>query len=882
MKSPLKASQVKWIEEDLADRGLHYEPLREDLLDHICIRVEALMEEGEDFPTAYAKALQDFPTGVGRIEKRTRNHLHPMTLIRSYFTVAFRNLWRHKWHSTINLLGLTVGMSACLLIFVFIRFELSYDKQHPVKNLYRLFSTIEQGNGEVIHTAFSGAPWGPAMVEEFPEIKDMARFMKYRLDVSVAVKSTQEQFLESAWMWGDQSALELFDLPLLQGDRKTALNNPNTVVISEATAQKYFGSEAPLGQVISYNNEVDLIVTGVMANMPENVHFKADVIASFNTLDSFWSIIDNWSILYYYTYFELTPGADIDKLEADFPKFFQSHIGADWVERRSASLQKVADIHLSSNLSSELKLNARQEDLLVLLSVAIILLFLACSNFINLNLARSLTRVREVGIRKVMGGLRIDLVFQFVIESTVLVSAAMLLALVLAESVLPALNDLLGLPLRLLQGNDPYLWLFVLLSFLFLSGASGILPAWSAARTKTVIALKGKWQHKVSRWSVRDTLLFFQFAICTALAIAIVTIQEQQDYLKNKDLGFEQEQLLMLSTTGMATADLDLVKESLQEIPAVESVTITSHKLVGDQPYHANYAFTQPNKGTDTLSLGRLHIDHDFLTTYGVKLLNGRDLNASISSDTAAFLINETTARSLGLSVDADLTGVRIDYLTQGEEGRYPRSGPVVGIVEDFHFESLHHAIEGFVMDIQLPRSHFIACRVVGNEANEISSLVSERVKDVLPELEPEPFWLDAQLTSLYRAEQKLGRLIGIGTAIALCLAMTGLLGLVFQIAAAKRREVGVRKVLGAKVAGILLLFSGQFMRHIVLSFLLTWPLAYYWMQQWLDNFSYRISISLTVFLLCSAGVLLLAIVVISLSSLRTARMNPADSLRYD
>lgn len=566
----LKKSQVNYIKDDLLSRGISYTPLQEDVLDHICIAVETEMNSGARFEDTYRKVLKQFyPNSVRDLQKQTLSILNPMTLISSYLRTTFRNLGRHKWYTAINLLGLTTGLTICLLIFLFVRYELSYDRQHPEKNLYRLTSTIAQTNGQTINTALTGAPWGPVMVEEYPELLDVARFMKYRLDVLLSYPKSNEHFYELGLIWADQSALQFFDLPLVQGDRKSALEQPNSVIISETTAKKYFGDGSALGEVLTYNNEVDLMVTGVMRDMPENVHFKADIIASFNTLQGFWRTINSWTIQYYYTYFNIQDGANIQSLEARFPDFFKKHIGNEWAANRSVQLQAVSNIHLKSDLSSELKANTNISYLYLLGIIALIILVMACANFVNLNIARSLNRLREVGIRKVMGGLRIDLVVQFIIESSTLVFLALLLSLVSASLVLPYFNLILDKDLTLFEPMDWQVPTFLLSIAIAVSFVAGALPGLYASKIKPVIALKGKLEKVMKRFTLRDGLILFQFTICICLLIAIGVIKSQQQYIMSKDLGYDKEQLLMLSTNNIPTERLETVKDELLSLAEV-------------------------------------------------------------------------------------------------------------------------------------------------------------------------------------------------------------------------------------------------------------------------------------------------------------------------
>ncbi len=880
----MKDAQVDWIREELTKRGVSYGPLYDDLLDHVCTEVEKGMEDGLSFGDAYEKAIARIePKGLHTIEERTIKTLNFTTLIKNYLLISLRNLWRNRWYTSTNLLGLTVGLTACLLIFLFIRYEKSYDKSHPEKDLWRLYTIRHEDNGVSSRTAFSGAPWGPALAEEIPALTSPARFMKYRLPVRISVPSTSDYFSEPNLIWADQSALQLFDLPLIMGSQETALADPRSIVISESTAFKFFGTNDAIGKTITYNDEFDLQVTGVMRDMPENMHFKADLIGSFNTMgDAFWDIVDNWGILYYYTYFKMEEKADPLVVAEAANNFFARHMGKEWTDDRSVGLQKVTDIHLRSDLENELKANSDINRLYLLAAIAAVILLLACANFINLNMARSVKRTREVGVRKVMGSLRWHIVVQFISESFTLVLLATLLSALLVLVALPSFNQLLGLRMDPIGMADFTLLGYIVLVLGIISFLAGFIPGLLTSRLQTVNALKGSFLGLKGSLSINNGLLLFQFTICTVLLIAIGTIRLQQQYITEKNLGYDQGQLLMISTSDIDQEQVDLVKRTLKEIPAVDQISFTSHKLVGDQPYHASYAFNAPNMLVDTLLLGRLHIDKDFISTYKVKLLSGRDFNPQLVTDTASFLVNETVVRKLGLKNNEQALGYSIQYLTQGVNGRYPRNGRIIGVVEDFHFQTLHHDIEGFVMDIQPARYHFYACRITGKDYQQVAASVLTAIDQLMPNTRPDYFWLDEHQASLYRAESTFSTLISVAVLISIILALMGLLSLVLQLVATRRKEVGLRKVLGASILSIVQLFSKRFFATMGLSFLIAWPLVYLWMNSWLKQFPYRIDIPWIYYGLAPAALLILALITIAGSTLKTAITSPTQSLRYD
>ncbi len=878
----LKKAQVKQIQKDLRAAGLHFDPLQEDMVDHISTETERLMEGGRPFAEAYRQALQHFGYAeVMDTQKETIRTLSSVFLLRSYLKTAYRNLLRHKRHALTNIFGLSLGLSITILILIFIRYEASHDQQHPESNLYRLVSTLHERSGKTTPTALTGAPWAPIMVDEFPELLGSNRFMKYRLDVLVTNKADNNGYYEPNLMWADPEVFGFFDLPMVNGQASQALVRPNTVVISESMAQKYFGDESAIGKFLSYENRVDLEVTGVMKDMPDNMHFKADFLASFSTLKSFWRIIDNWTILYYYTYFKVQPGTEVATIEEKFPEFFEKHIGPQWNDARSANLQKVSDIHLHSNLDSELKANTNINYLYLLGTVAFVIVLLASMNFINLNVARSIQRAKEVGIRKALGGLKKDLLIQFLIESALLVLVSLALAILLSTLMLPHFNTLIGKTLKVWDASNWFLVFPILITCLGITVIAALYPAMLAGRVKMVNALKGRFEASISKFSIRDGLLVLQFAICIALLASILIIKAQEKYIFTKDVGYDKEQVILLPTGNLPTSMLPTVKNELARVREISHVSITSHQLAGDQGYRGSYIFSGGEMEPDTLALGRLHIDEGFINTYGINLVSGRNFDASYSSDTAAFLVNQTALSLLGVSKEKALD-LTITYLTQGENGRYLRQGRIIGVVQDFHMKSLHHEVAGMVMDIQLPRSHFIACRV---KTDQYETALSD-IENTMAQLAPNsPFrydFLEDRFEQLYENEKQLGTALSVATALSITIAILGLVGLVSQLASVKRREMGIRRVLGARSWAITMSLSRRYVLAGVIASLFATPVSYWWMSSWLENFSYSVSINWFTYPIAGALVLACALGTSVIIIIRTARVNPSKVLRYD
>lgn len=644
---------------------------------------------------------------------------NPIDMIKNFLKLAFRNFWREKTVSSINILGFTVGISCCLLIALYIKNEASFDNFHDNKDqIYRLAMNLQQQNGEIAQTAFSPAPWAPAMQEEFPEIQSFTRFMRYRLPVTIEEKSTQKQFYERDFMWADSAVFDVFSIPLIIGNSATALTRPHTVVISESAARKYFGKADPIGKIISYEGREDLTITGIFQDFPSNSHLKADFLASFSSLNSFWDIIDNWWINYYYSYFLLEEDTDVASLEAKMSDFISNRLGEEGLERFHPQWQALSEIHLNSKRENELEAGGDGRLLYLFAGIALLILFVAGANYINLATARAVERSKEIGIRKVLGSKRNQLISQFLVESVLQVFIALLLAISLTLLILPVFNGFTGKDIRLFSTSNglPFL-LLTLGSAFFFSLVAGLYPAFHLAKMRPIQAFKPSTTPTNRKLSFRQFLVVFQFATCGALIAGAIIINAQFDFMLTKDLGFAKDQTLLFRTNGEYLNDSQNIatfKKQLLAESGVKTASIASHRIVGDQPYYGSYRFEGIEGINEAMGMGRLHVDEDFIQTYDIPLLAGRALNKNRVADTSAFLINKMALQRLGITNPENALGKLISYETRGKNGTYLRRGPIIGVTDDFHFRSLHFEIEPMVMDIQPARYHFVAVKMDG------------------------------------------------------------------------------------------------------------------------------------------------------------------------
>ncbi len=883
----LKTHQIQEIAQRLKNEGLIYEPLNEELIDHICILIEERMENGQRFMDALEEVIAEFtPGGIHILQEATVGELKNFTMIKNYVTVAWRNMIRQKVILFINIVGLALGFASVLLIYRYVDYELSYDEQHPHKDrVYRLVTHRARQNGETYHSAFTGAPWGPALQADYSEIESSTRMMRYRLPVQVSTKEGSNRFLESNLIWADNSIFDLFHLPIIAGDDQDPLASPNSIVISRQLAKKYFGEENPIGQLLEYEGNFGLQVTAVMEDMPENVHFKADLIGSFNTLGhSFWNIVDNWSILYYYTYLKIAEGHDPVQIEQSLPQFYKKYLGEE-AHHYQGSLQPLTDIYVHSDLAGELKENTSFAQLMLLVAIAALILLLAITNFISLTTARLIPRFKEVGVRKVMGGLRTDFFLQFITEASVILLISMVFAFGLAYFTFPFFQSFVAKPLWIL--NDLWLWeisTFFLIIFM-LSILSGLYPAMIMSRVNPSKALKGVVIGSRSGQWLREGQVLFQYVICICLVAATFQVNDQMAFIQQKDLGFDDRDILMIPlyiSGDLSSHQADVIHNELVQIPGVSHVSVSSHKLVGDQPYGASYAFQLQGRPTDTLSMNRLHVDRHFVETYDIELVAGRNFSLGFGTDTSAFLINEQALKVLGIQDAESILGGHIAYMTQNASGNYLRRGEVIGVIKDFNFSSLHTTIAPMVIDIQPARSHFVACKL----ASAPSKRTLEDINQVWSGLFPEsPFTytiLSDHLVTSYRAETQLGQLLKYFSFISIVIAALGMLGLASGTAAKRIKEIGIRKVLGASSSTVTLLLFKSFLILIGLALLVSSPLAYYLLDSWLSGFAYHSPFNWYNVVAAAAISLGITLVSVGFITLRAATNNPVKTLRSE
>lgn len=804
----------------------------------------------------------------------------------NYLKIAARNLLKYKFISFINLFGLTVGLACCLLILTYIINELSYDKYHDkadrIYRVTRVFNNPE--NGDVsLHLGTVAPPFAPLLANDFKEIESVTRFLQNGV---TPFRYGDKLFNEQDPYWADSNFFDFFNMEVVRGNPEKALTDPYCVMLSEKVAKKYFGNEDPLNKVIRMNNQSDFKVTGVFKELPANSHFHPELMLSFSTLRDTAiygeeNLRSNWGNNSFFTYILLPEGYDIKKLEAQLPAFIDRHVesgpkfkASQWT---SLPLQKLTDIHLRSHLDAEAEENGDIRRVYIFSAIALFILLIACINYMNLSTARSALRAREIGVRKVVGAERKSIIFQFLTESVLICWLAIILAFVLTWTLLPFLGKLSGQDLSI----DILLrWqiLVPLLVIPFIVGIiSGLYPAIFMSSFQPVRVLKGLFRAGGSNISFRKVLVTAQFAISIILIVCTAVVFKQMRYMQNKALGFDRDHLVTIPYTNALNDRFDGFRTELMANGSVRNVGRSSRIPTGRL---LDAMGTQIKRG-DTMTPANVDIkfvaaDKDFISTYGIKIVAGRGFSGNFDADTSAFLINQAAASVLGFKNVQDAVGLQMEY---GD-----RRGTLVGVFNDFHFESMHQKILPLVLLV--PRTSFnygnISVKVAGNNIAGALQHIENTWQKFLPDVPYQYTFLDENFERLYRSEQREKSIFTIFSFIAIFIACLGLLGLSAFAISQRVKEIGIRKVLGANTSTIVALLSKDFMKLVIISAVIAFPVAWWAMNNWLQDFAYRITIPWWIFLVAGVIAAVIALLTISTQAIKAAISNPVKSLRTE
>ena len=787
-------------------------------------------------------------------------------MFKNYILVTVRNLKKNSTYSFLNIIGLAVGMTAFILIALYVQYELSFDKYH--ENADRIYRVIREGR------AFTPAPLGPALKEKIPEVDSVARILR---NSNTLISHEQKHFLEEEFYWADPETFDIFSIPFIGGDPETALNDPSAIVLSQRTAKKYFGDADPMGKIMTVSERYEFKVSGVFDDMPANSHFVMDAVVPYETYFRITTNdITNWRSNFSYTYFLLRKGADPGVMENKISPVIEIPLlkaaGIKEPYPKYFFIQPLTEIHLHSHLMQEIGPNNDIKYIILFSSIAFLILFIACINYMNLATARSLRRGKEVGMRKVVGAQKGQLIVQFLGESVAMAVLAMIFSTMMVLMALPAFNNLVERQLSLNPIHNPQLSLGLVFITLFVGLFAGSYPAMRMSGFRAISVLSGAFTRSPKGSSLRNVLVLFQFSITIILIICTIAVREQLKFIKNVDMGYTKEQIITLPVRlGSVRRNIQSIKTELMRYSDIIAVS-TSDRLPNNIDTFTSRDWTGRNPD-EPIPIFYNTAGYDFIDLFGIQIVQGRNFSRDFPSDeTGAFLVNETAVK---VAEWESPIGRKFTHWSG-------QTGKIVGVIKDFHIHSLHSPIE--------PLYVFLNARDFSNIAIKIRSAnipaTIDYVEGVVKKFSPSyPFsysFFDEVFERAYFTEQRMGRVFGTFAILAIFIACLGLFGLTAFAAEQRTKEIGIRKVLGASDSKIFLLLSKEFVRWVLLANLIAWPISYFAMNKWLQNFAYRIHIGIVDFLLSGGTALLIAYLTVSYQSIKSARANPVDSLRYE
>jgi putative ABC transport system permease protein len=794
-------------------------------------------------------------------------------MFKNYFKIAFRNLWRHRVFSGINILGLAVGMTACFLIFLYVRFEMSYDNMHSKSpDIYRIICDIKTPTETLKPNGPSWAVGPHLMKGDFPQVVSSARIT----GDEILVRKGNVKFQEKNSIWADSTFFDIFDFKLVRGNRHTALNEILDVVFSESAAKKYFGKTDPLGQTVLLTGDgLTAKVTGIMQDIPENSTIKADMIVSMNTITrKFNPELDNqWGNYGNNTFVLLKPGASPELFAKQLPAFLEKMNGTEMKKLNmypTLMLEKLKDVYLRSTRDDAKTGNIK--NVYIFSIVAVFILLIACFNFINLTTARSAERAKEVGIRKVVGAGRQQLTWQYLGESVIVCLIAFFISIGAAALLLPSFNTLAG---KTISAGIFEHWGMIGALFIASIGIgllAGIYPALVLSSFKPVSVLKGRFSTGTKGILLRKVLVVSQFTISIALIISVLVVYLQLNFMRGQDLGFSKDQMMILDTYG------DPAKEAFMQtvgaLPNVKSVTMSSSVPGGGNP--GAYSQIQNVKGEMQIAnLDLYFVDWDYIKQFNIKMAAGRAFSRDFQTDTTqAMILNESAAKQFGYRTPQDAVGRNFD--------QWGRKGKIIGVMKDFHFKSLQDEIKPLSMRIEPKGCNLVSVKISANNLPATISVIEKKWNTLMPSRPFSYFFLDEFFDKQYRAEQRFGQLFLNFAILAIIISCLGLLGLASYSTMQRTREIGIRKVLGATVPNIVNLLSRDFLKLVAVAVVIASPVAWIVMHRWLQDFAYRIPIFWWVFVVAAITAALIALITVSFQAIKAAVSNPVVSLRSE
>ncbi|MCP4724769.1 MAG: FtsX-like permease family protein [bacterium] len=803
------------------------------------------------------------------------------TMFKNYLKIAFRNINKNKGFSFINIFGLSFGMACSILIFLYVQYELSFDNFHKdSERIFRVGKEFKSSGQEAGYTIWTPPPVAPVLLDEYPEVEEAVRIY---FDNGV-VKYEEKNFAEDEIVFADNSFFNIFSFQFANGSPEYALTDPFTAVITQEAAGKYFDYDDPIGKTLIYNND-SYRVTGVLENIPGNSHLQFDFLLSFGSLEEQRkrqgrrSYNVQWWFHSFATYIKTRDASPSQELIDSIYNLSKTHVG-DQEDRfgfqQRFIIEPLKDVYLRSHFVTEgLSKTGNITYVYLFISIAIFILALACINFMNLTTARSAGRIKEISMRKVVGAAKKQLVFQFLTDALFMSFISVMAAVIIVLFALPSFSEFTGRTLSLdLRDISTYP---MLVSIMIITGLlSGVYPAFYLTSFKPIESIKGKFSSETRGQLFRKSLVVFQFAISIMLIISSLLVSKQINFMKNSNLGFNREQVLVIPFEGSSEpgAKYKILKNELLKNSSILSATVSSTVPGRDMTSRIIRPEGAPENENQTMNI--LFADPDFLETFGLEMAAGRFLSEEISTDpSSAFILNEAAVKRFGWGEPQNAVGKEFSYA-----GR--KKGRVVGVVKDFHFLSLHSDIFPIVTQIDDSELGYLSVKLSTENLSEVLSYIEDTWQSILPDLPANHFFLDSDFNAQYNYEEKVSIIFDVFTFLAIIIACLGLFALSSYMAEQKTKEIGIRKALGATVSNVIFNFSKEFLKWILIANIAAWPVAWYVISRWLQSFAYRTEISLYVFILSGLLAVLIAFLTVIYQSLKSSLANPVDSLRYE
>lgn len=802
-------------------------------------------------------------------------------MFKNYLKIAYRNIIKQKTYSIINIFGLALGLTACILVGLYIYQDLNYDNYHQNRDrLYRFttHTTDPAGNYSQLQ---SSARIAPAIKQEFPELDKVSRV--YFSSENLLVFD-DKKFYEEDVIFADEDFFEMFSYNTIMGNQDDFLKRKNTAVISQNLAHKYFGDVSPVGKVMKYNDKLDIEVVGVIEDVPVNSHFTFDIAITYSCLTNLSeaNMLDNWHGTFgSFTYVMLHQETNIELFQEKCGIFLTKKKEIDNITKHAVELQPIDSIHLHSEGDDDVNVHSSIKNVLILGSIALFILILACINFINLTTSRAIKRAREIGVRKVFGAYKGQLVGQFLGESVLVTFIALGFALVIAELSQTFFAQLIGTELIYNIFSSPIILLIIIASTLLIGIFAGMYPAFVLTKYQPSRVMKGNFGKSSSGSNLlRRGLVLFQFTISISLIIITLIISQQTSFMRNFDMGFEKDQVLILKTPTRIDRNYDVIKRELELIPGVTATSASLGVPVMDSGYST---FLLPDLANEehNFRIAIKSIDDDYLDFYEIPLLAGKRLSDLEGGDFRNLtVINETTVKQLGFSSNEEALGKSYTIAFGNRDGRYKPE--IIGVVKDFHYRSMKSEVSPLLLMRWTGLYKEVSIKMSSQNMPETMKGIKELWENLYPNHPFDYTFLDEKINNLYKAEEKSYRVISFFSSIAIFIACIGLLGLTMYTVEQRRKEIGIRKILGASIPNIIQKISAEFLKLVLIANLIAWPVSYLLINKWLASFPYKVGINILVFVTAGAIALGISLITIGFTVVRSAASNPIESIRYE